>query len=731
MAQQSVDNDENGENNSSTSPTTASDDNPPSSQLSPSEALRRQAKLAMLEAQKLEMELNLKKIAKLEQALSKSKVKNSQEIMEQIVTLTKQVDPSLLTQLEIPSSSQAKVMNINGDESNNNKEEKSSSTIETNLYKNRFRSSETTTEESLSSSSKPPPSSQPPISEADLNAACTYYMSLSQPMKQTLAKAVNLDMERTSPAIITLTLYDAMNEDGTVKIQNGKTLRQLYLDSLCASPADGVVVDSFKETTDVKETNNQDSFEEQWSKFLVQNNQDGNLETNNDKSSSDIGDDIQKEFDEAISMSNLVESILPRVTRKEEDNFQPTLQDVSFLTNTKDVLNKETFQASQPPESIPGGFIIRGTIASKLNEDGDELIKMLDERIEQVQPQFLNKFQISIIFDPTPQFIESADSISGDPVLLITNKDLRPTTNQFFLAGLTAISLFSTLIFSIATFGSNKVVYQRLEEANSIIQAGGDYDLSWFNGLIFPLLGALAVTQISHEVAQWFFARKGGFKTSAPTILPLMSLPYLTFQSRLKTSPKNLSSLFNYGIAGPAVGIVVSMCFLLIGLQLTLNMDADAVKYAPAVPVYFLKLSSLGGGIVDYVLGGGTDGIILNQDPTTPVILHPFAIGGLAGLMINALDTIPIGATDGGRMSQSLLGRAEQVTFSGILYGGLLLYVILGGHKDLFLAYLLIGSFAQKDLEIPCRNELNKAGLSQAALALVVWCIAFLTLAPM
>ena len=95
--------------------------------------------------------------------------------------------------------------------------------------------------------------------------------------------------------------------------------------------------------------------------------------------------------------------------------------------------------------------------------------------------------------------------------------------------------------------------------------------------------------------------------------------------------------------------MIVSLAFFLIGLQLTLDMDAEALKYAPAVPVGFLQLSSLGANIVDYVLGGG-DGIILKQDPSTPVILHPFAIGGLSSLMINALDTIQIAGTDGGRM---------------------------------------------------------------------------------
>jgi len=133
---------------------------------------------------------------------------------------------------------------------------------------------------------------------------------------------------------------------------------------------------------------------------------------------------------------------------------------------------------------------------------------------------------------------------------------------------------------------------------------------------------------------------------------------------------------------------------------------------------------------VDNVIGGG-QGIITQQDPFTPVKLHPFAIGGLASLMINCLDTIPIPGTDGGRMSQSLLGRSGQVAFGGVVYFALLAYTFFSGHKDIFLTFLLINSFTRQDNEIPCRNEIDRANLGQAAIALLMWCIAILALTPL
>jgi hypothetical protein len=203
----------------------------------------------------------------------------------------------------------------------------------------------------------------------------------------------------------------------------------------------------------------------------------------------------------------------------------------------------------------------------------------------------------------------------------------------------------------------------------------------------------------------------------------------MSFQNRIKTSPKNLNTLFNFAFIGPAVGMVVSFGFLLQGLQMTLEMTPEQVQYAASVPVSFLQLSSLGANIVDYVLGGG-DGLILQQDPSTPVLLHPFAIAGFAGLMINALDTIPLAGTDGGRMSQALLGRPGHVAFSALTYIAILLYTLFSGHQDIFLTYLFVTSFTQKDLEIPARNDVDQAGLGQAAIALTMWCVAILTLTP-
>lgn len=218
-------------------------------------------------------------------------------------------------------------------------------------------------------------------------------------------------------------------------------------------------------------------------------------------------------------------------------------------------------------------------------------------------------------------------------------------------------------------------------------------------------------------------------KLTAPTILPSLGLPYLSFQNRIKTSPEGYADLFDIAFVGPITGLSVSFVALLVGLQLTTTVDPATAQLLPSLPVGYLTQSTLAGTIVDLILGGG-DGILLNQDAATQVPLHPIAIGGFLGLIIHALDLVPVGSTDGGRMSQAILGRVWHLTFSSVVF--LVLFISsFTSDSGILLGYLFIYSFTQRDMEIPCRNEVDKVELPRAVAALVTWLLAALILVPL
>ena len=97
--------------------------------------------------------------------------------------------------------------------------------------------------------------------------------------------------------------------------------------------------------------------------------------------------------------------------------------------------------------------------------------------------------------------------------------------------------------------------------------------------------------------------------------------------------------MFDFAIAGPLAGLVVSLGLLWNGLDLT-STSALGAQF-PVLPVDLLRSSSLGGGLVEYFLG--STAVLPNQGPEAVLPLHPFAVAGFIGLLTNALALLPLG----------------------------------------------------------------------------------------
>lgn len=378
--------------------------------------------------------------------------------------------------------------------------------------------------------------------------------------------------------------------------------------------------------------------------------------------------------------------------------------------------------ATEKPIQVSGGYIIRGTNKRK---SASELLDYLDGKVTKSNPEWMEKYQLSFV-----ELYSEAETELFEDALLITPNKFVSKAPKFLAGATTAVALFSSFVYAIDTFGENPMVMQKLKDASEIATAGGTYDITWFNELLIPFLVTLGAAQGLHEAAHYVVAWSKQVKLTAPTILPSQALPYLSFQNRIKNSPKGYGDLFDIAIVGPIAGLSVSFIAFLVGLQLTTTVDPATAQLLPSLPVGYLTQSTLGGTIVDLVLGGG-DGLLLNQDAATQVPLHPVAIAGFLGLIIHALDLVPVGSTDGGRMSQALLGRIWHLPFSSLVFFVLLIATFTSDTQGILLGFLFLYSFTQRDMEIPCRNEIDKADLPRAVAALVSYLVAALILVPL
>jgi len=446
----------------------------------------------------------------------------------------------------------------------------------------------------------------------------------------------------------------------------------------------------------------------------------------------EIDKDIEQEFDAQVELGNLilenteeaktrrfVESSLPKVTRKGKE-FEPTLQDAEKFVSVLDESN--VFVPISRPEAIPGGFILRGSLKEEMT--GEDMISSRLEETFQASP-LSKKYQYYYIKDPTPVALEDPNELFGSPLLLFLSNDVTPTTSPLLLSFVSFASLFLILIFSLGAFANNDMVTQRLSEMNAI----GDYNDDWLNDLLLPLLGGIGVSQVLHEVGHYIVSKENEFRISRPTVLPSVYIPYLGCVTDIETSPKNLTQLFDFGIAGPTFGILSSLFFLNLGLSLTLTADASTYTFFPSLSLEFLHISNLGFSIVQSYLGDSS----LLSDANGNVPLHPFAIAGFASLFVNSLNLLPLGNTDGGRISQAIFGRNGHTVIQGLIYITILgtIFFTLDNNSinsNIYLGYTIFCLLGQNDFEIPCRNEVDGVDFGRVLMAIATWVFVGLTI---
>lgn len=414
-------------------------------------------------------------------------------------------------------------------------------------------------------------------------------------------------------------------------------------------------------------------------------------------------DDTILDFDGAGD--RYVESLLPKVTRKEGQS--PNEEDVNVLFTQ--VLGRRTFNPISKPEKIPGGYIIRGE--SKL-KDGDELIAEIEKEL--LKTSASGKMKVFYIRDPTLISDEQFESESYElPVLMVLGPDLSPDTNRLVKP---IVSIFGGLSISAVA-----------------VAACLSTDLNMDMGIIEDMTGALTLaivgTQAAHEAAHQIVALKDKFRAGVPTVIPSIQLGFEGCITPLITPPKNLKSLFDFALAGPMVGMCISLLLMYSGLEKQVFMDAASQANLPSLPVNLVRASSLAGGIIEWLLGEGT---LYSADPNALIRLHPFAIAGFIGIVTNAFSLLPIGNTDGGRIALTIFGRGFLRFVRSLTLGLLILAGLFGSDQaDLLIVYAIIAQIWMRETEIPCKNEVDGLDDGRLVLASLVAFIVALAVVPL
>ncbi len=292
-------------------------------------------------------------------------------------------------------------------------------------------------------------------------------------------------------------------------------------------------------------------------------------------------------------------------------------------------------------EYRPQAVICRGQLRSKPNE-AYQKIK------ENIETKFAGRFLV---------FFQ--EGVNGKPFfVLIPNTQLTqgntPTKEeklkQFAWAFLLLLAtLLTTTKVGVGIAGVELTIRQ-FQSNPSLI----------FQGLPYAL--ALMLILGIHELGHYLMATKRyRIRSTPPYFIPM---PFFlgTFGAfiKMRSPVPNRKALFDVSIAGPLAGFIVTLPLLFWGLAHStivslpdektgvLNPDALNPKYS--ILLALLSKLALGSQLT----------------PQSAIDLHPVAVAACLGLIVTALNLMPVGQLDGGHIVHAMFGQRNAIVIGQI-----------------------------------------------------------------
>ena len=172
-----------------------------------------------------------------------------------------------------------------------------------------------------------------------------------------------------------------------------------------------------------------------------------------------------------------------------------------------------------------------------------------------------------------------------------------------------------------------------------------------FSFTLLLILGA-------HEMGHYLVSRRHHLDVTLPYFIPAPPIPFIigTFGAfiRIRSPIRDKRALLDVGCSGPLIGVLVSIPVILIGLKLSAVTVSGGGEETLTLgePLLFKFLSWL-------ALGSVT--------PEENVILHPVAFAGWIGLLVTALNLLPVGQLDGGHVAYALFPDYHRYISMGVL----------------------------------------------------------------
>ncbi len=256
-------------------------------------------------------------------------------------------------------------------------------------------------------------------------------------------------------------------------------------------------------------------------------------------------------------------------------------------------------------------------------------------------------------------------------------------TRPLLALALLGLTLVTTTIAGATIAG---VTTEEIEANPELILRGLPYSLC-----LILILGI-------HELGHYFVALYYGIRTTLPYFIPV---PFFlgTFGAfiSIREPMPHRKAAFDVAIAGPIAGFLVVVPVLVWGLA-----HSQVVPLVENASIFSLnalnpRYSLLFAGISKMVLGS-------KLVAGTAIKMHPMAVAGYVGLIVTALNLIPVGQLDGGHIVHGMLGQRK-----GIIVGQItrLLMLLLAFQRREFLLWAVFLMFMPASAE-PALNDVTE-----------------------
>ncbi|GLC65092.1 hypothetical protein PLESTF_000245700 [Pleodorina starrii] len=191
-----------------------------------------------------------------------------------------------------------------------------------------------------------------------------------------------------------------------------------------------------------------------------------------------------------------------------------------------------------------------------------------------------------------------------------------------------------------------------------------DWDPTSYFVTAVPIFVSLLGINFSHEIGHRIAAAVRGVKLGPSYFVPNLQLGSFGTITPFTSLLQGRGALWDVAAAGPLAGALASAAVMGLGLLQSAPGLLPKELLVP-VPTALFQSSLLLGTVVKSVLGDQLTG------GTEEILISPLVIAGWCGLVTTALNVLPVGSLDGGRMLQAAYGRQALALSSFFTYVGL------------------------------------------------------------